>query len=117
MIEAVDTKYIRALEQSAGARLFNIIVDSENTAKLLMKKESFGIHVNLIPNNKIQGNPIPGNVMMNKLYIYLIISFQRLHQWLVIWRIPWVDLLFQLRNLSDSTKISPIPSNMSSETL
>jgi structural maintenance of chromosome 2 len=62
LISAIDNKHIRALEQSAGGRIFNIIVDTENTAKMLMKKECFSTHVYLIPNNKIQGQPINENV-------------------------------------------------------
>ena len=62
MISAKDSKYIRALEAMAGGRLFNIIVDTETTGKLLMKKEAFTYHVNLLPNNKIMGQKIPENV-------------------------------------------------------
>ena len=63
LISVVENKYIRALEQAAGGRIYNIVVDNENTAKLLMKKECFSYHVNLIPNNKIQGQPISENVI------------------------------------------------------
>lgn len=55
---------MRALEQCAAGRIYNIIVDNENTAKLLMKKECFHYHVNLIPNNKIQGQAIQENVIL-----------------------------------------------------
>ena len=50
-----------ALEQAAGGKLKSIIVDSDNTAKMLMKRECFSFFVNLIPNNKIQYRVIPEN--------------------------------------------------------
>ena len=65
MISATDFKYIRALESLAGGRLFNIIVDTETTGKLLMKKEAFNYHVNLLPNNKITGQKIQDNVYLS----------------------------------------------------
>lgn len=63
-----EGKYIRALEQCAGGRIYNVVVDNENTAKLLMKKECFNYHVNLMPNNKIQSQPIPENVFFFSMY-------------------------------------------------
>lgn len=39
--------------------MYHIVVDNEQTSKLLLKRNSFNGHVNLIPNNKIVSNTIP----------------------------------------------------------
>lgn len=54
-----DAQFIKALEAIAGGKLYHIVVDNEQTSKLLLKRSSFNGHVNLIPNNKIVSNAIP----------------------------------------------------------
>jgi structural maintenance of chromosome 2 len=53
LIQPIEEKYIKALDQVAGSKLKNIIVDNEHTSKLLMKKSCFSFFVNLMPNNKM----------------------------------------------------------------
>ncbi len=53
LIQPIEEKYIKALDQVAGSKLKNIIVDNEHTSKLLMKKNCFSFFVNLMPNNKM----------------------------------------------------------------
>lgn len=52
-----------ALEQVAGGKLFNIIVDTETTSQLLLSRKCFDYGVILIPNNKISSNTIPPEKM------------------------------------------------------
>jgi structural maintenance of chromosome 2 len=56
-------RYSVALEQVAGAKLFNVVVDNENTSQLLLSRKCFDNNVYLIPNNKIQGKTVDNNVM------------------------------------------------------
>ena len=48
-----NEKYARAIEQIAGGKLYNIIVDNENTSSILLQKKCFDYSVTLIPLNKI----------------------------------------------------------------
>ena len=49
-----NEKYARAIEQIAGGKLYNIIVDNENTSSILLQKKCFDYSVTLIPLNKIR---------------------------------------------------------------
>lgn len=64
LITVNDPKFIKPLEAVAGGKLFQIIVDNENTSKMLLKRESFGqMNVILIPNSKIVPQTIPAEVV------------------------------------------------------
>lgn len=54
-----NERYATALEQVAGGKLFNIIVDTETTSSLLLSRRCFDYGVILIPNNRINYKPIP----------------------------------------------------------
>jgi structural maintenance of chromosome 2 len=56
-----NEKYAVALEQVAGGKMFNIIVDTETTSQLLLQRKCFDYGVILIPNNKITSKPIPAD--------------------------------------------------------
>lgn len=43
------------MEALAGEKLYNIVVDNDVAASLLLKNNSFGYRVDLIPNNKVVG--------------------------------------------------------------
>lgn len=58
-----NERYATALEQVAGAKMFNIIVDTENTASLLLSRKCFDYGVILIPSNKISSKVIPEHTM------------------------------------------------------
>lgn len=59
-----DPAFIKPLEAIAGGKLFNIVVDNENTSKLLLKRQCFGgANVIFIPNNKIVPNPLSDDVI------------------------------------------------------
>lgn len=53
-----DPRYIRALEKGAGGKLFNIIVDNHNTAKVLFQRKCFDQWVTLLPLDKVYSKPI-----------------------------------------------------------
>ena len=55
--------YHRALEVSAGGRLFFVIVDNEETGKALLEKGQLRRRVTIIPLNKIQDNSIKDQVV------------------------------------------------------
>lgn len=54
-----NEKYAKAIEQVAGGRLYNIVVDTEVTASLLLSRKCFDYGVIMIPNNKIVSKTIP----------------------------------------------------------
>ena len=56
-------RYATALEQVAGAKLFNVVVDNEHTSSMLLQRKCFDHNVYLIPNNKIQGRLLDQRVM------------------------------------------------------
>lgn len=62
-----DSKHVVAIEMIAGARLNNIVVDTQHTAKLLLKSDAFRSHVNLLPLNKIQGQVMRDNVLRDNV--------------------------------------------------
>ncbi|KAI6660202.1 Structural maintenance of chromosomes protein 2-like [Oopsacas minuta] len=57
-----DPSYYAALECAGGGKLYNIIVDTEETGKKLLKSELEN-RVTLIPLNKIQSREIPKDIM------------------------------------------------------
>ena len=57
-----NERYATALEQVAGGKLFNIVVDNERTASLLLSRKCFDYWVVMIPNNKIANKTISNDV-------------------------------------------------------
>ncbi|CAA0834568.1 Structural maintenance of chromosomes protein 2-1 [Striga hermonthica] len=62
LIKVKDSSTMLALEVAAGGKLFNVIVDTEDTAKLLIEKGGLRRRVTTIPLNKIQSRPVPQRV-------------------------------------------------------
>eukprot|EP01018_Ginkgo_biloba_P015432 Gb_17843 [translate_table: standard] len=59
LIEVKDSSTMTALEVAAGGKLFNVVVDTEQTGKLLLEKGGLRRRVTIVPLNKIQANTIP----------------------------------------------------------
>ncbi|KAL6580577.1 Structural maintenance of chromosomes protein 2-2 [Orobanche minor] len=62
LIKVNDSSAALALEVVAGGKLFNIVVDTEETGKLLLGKDAVRRRVTIIPLNKIQSHPVPQKV-------------------------------------------------------
>ncbi|KAI8032234.1 Structural maintenance of chromosomes protein 2-1 [Camellia lanceoleosa] len=62
LIKVKDGSTATALEVAAGGKLFNIIVDTENTGKQLLQNGDLRRRVTIIPLNKIQSHPVPHRV-------------------------------------------------------
>ncbi|XP_052188076.1 structural maintenance of chromosomes protein 2-1-like [Diospyros lotus] len=58
LIKVKDGSAMTALEVTAGGKLFNIVVDTENTGKQLLQNGNLRRRVTIIPLNKIQSHPI-----------------------------------------------------------
>lgn len=69
LVHVKDISAVTALEVAAGGKLYNIIVDSEQTGKLLLEKGGLRRRITIIPLNKIQSSSIPSRVqeMASKL--------------------------------------------------
>nr|GLL21051.1 structural maintenance of chromosomes protein 2-1-like [Ipomoea trifida] len=59
LIKVKDSSSMTALEVAAGGKLYNIIVDTENTGKQLLQNGGLRRRVTIIPLNKIQSHPVP----------------------------------------------------------
>ncbi|CAA0836700.1 Structural maintenance of chromosomes protein 2-1 [Striga hermonthica] len=62
LIKVKDSSTMLALEVAAGGKLFNVVVDTEDTAKLLIEKGGLRRRVTTIPLNKIQRHPVPERI-------------------------------------------------------
>ncbi|XP_075485448.1 structural maintenance of chromosomes protein 2-1-like [Primulina tabacum] len=62
LIKVKDSSAMVALEVAAGGKLFNVVVDTENTGKQLLQKGGLRRRVTIIPLNKIQNHPVPQRV-------------------------------------------------------
>ena len=62
LFSITDEKYATALEQLAGARLYNVVTDNERTSSLLFSRKCFDSYVTTIPNSKIYYKEIPAEV-------------------------------------------------------
>lgn len=62
LIKVKDSSTMTALEVAAGGKLFNIVVDTENTGKQLLQNGGLRRRVTIIPLNKIQSHPVPPRV-------------------------------------------------------
>ena len=59
LIEVRDGKYSQAIEVTAGGKLYQVVVDTEKTGELLLKKGNLQRRVTIIPLNRIKHNTIP----------------------------------------------------------
>ncbi|PKA61743.1 Structural maintenance of chromosomes protein 2-1 [Apostasia shenzhenica] len=62
LITVKDSSTMTALEVAAGGKLFNVVVDSENTGKKLLQNGDLRRRVTIIPLNKIQTSIIPNRI-------------------------------------------------------
>ncbi|XP_022871773.1 structural maintenance of chromosomes protein 2-1-like [Olea europaea var. sylvestris] len=62
LIKVKDSSAMTALEVAAGGKLFNVVVDTENTGKQLLQNGGLRRRVTIIPLNKIQSHPVPPRV-------------------------------------------------------
>ncbi|KAJ0173864.1 hypothetical protein K1T71_011013 [Dendrolimus kikuchii] len=58
LIDVCDPMYCTALETAAGGRLYNVVVDTEVTSKLLLQRGELRTRTTIIPLNKISGHVI-----------------------------------------------------------
>ena len=59
LIQVRDPKYNQAVEVTAGGKLYQVVVDTEKTGELLLKKGNLQRRVTIIPLNRIKHNTIP----------------------------------------------------------
>ncbi|KAK1576457.1 hypothetical protein Q3G72_014013 [Acer saccharum] len=62
LIKVKNSSTMTALEVTAGGRLYNVIVDTENTGKQLLQHGDLRRRVTIIPLNKIQSHTVPPRV-------------------------------------------------------
>ncbi|XP_006848048.2 structural maintenance of chromosomes protein 2-1 isoform X1 [Amborella trichopoda] len=58
LIRVKDSSALTAIEVTAGGKLYNVVVDTEQTGKLLLERGDLRRRVTIIPLNKIQSNII-----------------------------------------------------------
>lgn len=63
LVHVEDAAATTALEVAAGGKLYQVVVDSEETAKALLSKGQLRNRVTIIPLNKISNRPIPNAVI------------------------------------------------------
>ncbi|VDP38564.1 unnamed protein product [Soboliphyme baturini] len=63
LIQLKDPKFATAVETAAGGGLYNVVIDTAETGKLLLKKGQLEHRVTLIPLNKILSSVIPKRVI------------------------------------------------------
>ncbi len=59
LVRVQDPKVTTALEVAAGGKLYQVVVDSEQTAKALLSNGQLRSRVTIIPLNKVAHRPIP----------------------------------------------------------
>ncbi|KAF7824844.1 structural maintenance of chromosomes protein 2-1-like [Senna tora] len=62
LIKVKDGATMTALEVTAGGKLFNVVVDTENTGKQLLQNGDLRRRVTIIPLNKIQPHTVPSRI-------------------------------------------------------
>ncbi|KAK2653531.1 hypothetical protein Ddye_013387 [Dipteronia dyeriana] len=62
LIKVKNSSTMTALEVTAGGKLYNVIVDTENTGKQLLQHGDLRRRVTIIPLNKIQSHTVPPRV-------------------------------------------------------
>eukprot|EP01083_Nonionella_stella_P026491 72962_1 len=65
LIHVKDNKFATALEIAAGGRLYQVVVDTQETAKLLFKRGQMKKRVTMIPLNKISARVLDRRVIKN----------------------------------------------------
>jgi len=73
LMKLKDMRFAKALEYIAGSKLFFVVVDSDQTSKILIEAQSFAQRETCIPNNKISFRETPISVF-NKENIRKIIG-------------------------------------------
>ncbi|XP_045453159.1 structural maintenance of chromosomes protein 2 [Melitaea cinxia] len=63
LIHVRDPIYCTALETAAGGRLYNVVVDTEQTSKLLLQRGQLRARTTIIPLNKIAASVVPADVV------------------------------------------------------
>lgn len=63
LIKVKDVKTATALEVAAGGKLYNVVVDTEQTGKQLLQKGELRRRYTIIPLNKISARTIPNDVV------------------------------------------------------
>ncbi|CAL8085544.1 unnamed protein product [Calicophoron daubneyi] len=63
IVHVKDLKYSTALEVAAGGKLYNIVVDTERTSKLLLERGQLRRRVTILPLNQIRGTVVPPAVV------------------------------------------------------
>ncbi|XP_050220819.1 structural maintenance of chromosomes protein 2-1-like isoform X2 [Mercurialis annua] len=64
LIKVKDGSTATALEVTAGGKLYNVVVDTENTGKQLLQNGDLRRRVTIIPLNKIQPHRVPQRVQL-----------------------------------------------------
>uniref|UniRef100_A0A1J3JL63 Structural maintenance of chromosomes protein n=2 Tax=Noccaea caerulescens TaxID=107243 RepID=A0A1J3JL63_NOCCA len=62
LVKVNDRSSMTALEVTAGGKLFNVVVDTEDTGKQLLQKGDLRRRITIIPLNKIQSHVVPSKV-------------------------------------------------------
>ncbi|OVA02199.1 RecF/RecN/SMC [Macleaya cordata] len=62
LVRVKDSSAMTALEVAAGGKLYNVVVDTENTGKQLLQNGDLRRRVTIIPLNKIQSHTVPPRV-------------------------------------------------------
>ncbi|KAL5991401.1 Structural maintenance of chromosomes protein 2-2 [Asimina triloba] len=62
LIKVKDSSTTTALEVAAGRKLYNVVVDTENTGKQLLQNGNLQRRVTIIPLNKIQAHVVPKRI-------------------------------------------------------
>ncbi|TNV87762.1 hypothetical protein FGO68_gene16265 [Halteria grandinella] len=62
LFQLKEDKFATALEAIAGNKLYYVVVDNDVAASMLIKNDSFGHRVNMIPNNKIMSKDVKKEV-------------------------------------------------------
>ncbi|XP_050354387.1 structural maintenance of chromosomes protein 2 [Nymphalis io] len=63
LIRVHDALHCTALETTAGGRLYNVVVDTEQTSKLLLQRGQLRTRTTIIPLNKISPSVVPPDVV------------------------------------------------------
>uniref|UniRef100_A0A5K3F9D4 Structural maintenance of chromosomes protein n=1 Tax=Mesocestoides corti TaxID=53468 RepID=A0A5K3F9D4_MESCO len=63
LFDLVDQKFAIAIEVAAGGKLYNVVVDTEQTGKLVLERGQLKRRVTMLPLNRIRGSSIPAAVV------------------------------------------------------
>ncbi|XP_053614104.1 structural maintenance of chromosomes protein 2 [Plodia interpunctella] len=63
LIDVRDPVYCTALETAAGGKLYNVVVDTDVTSKLLLQRGNLQSRTTIIPLNKISGHVIDADTL------------------------------------------------------